>query len=141
MRTVLVGVLAAGFLLLAGCRSQRTEEEKWSRGSLYAIEKLSKELRLDEKQKKEIGVIAEDVIRRREDFKALTEGVADDVSELLRSSAFDAEAANAKFEEREAKLKELRLFLVGKMAEAHAVLTPEQRTKAADRLQELQHKR
>jgi Spy/CpxP family protein refolding chaperone len=49
-----------------------------------------------------------------------------------RSAVVDTEALNKTFDERQSRMREMHAGRVAKFVEIHAVLTPEQRAKAAD---------
>jgi uncharacterized membrane protein len=131
-----LAVLAAGALLLGACRGRHcgwsaTPEEKADR----VVRHLAEELDLTGDQKARLEAIKSDVLARKADFRALHEGFRAGALAHLRGAALDTAALNRDLEGREAKLRELRGFLVGKLAEFHAVLEPAQREKLAARIE------
>lgn len=52
----------------------------------------------------------------------------------MRAATVDTQALNKSFEERQSRMQEMRAAHIARFVEIHAVLTPEQRAKAADRL-------
>ena len=129
-------VVAAGTFLMAGCRHPhcgfgKTPEEKADK----VAGRLAKELDLDESQKSRLDAIKNDILSRKDDFKALKDGFHAEALAQIRAGSVDVDRLNADLSGREAKAQELRAFLVGKFAEFHAVLEPAQREKLAARLE------
>ena len=58
----------------------------------------------------------------------------------LHSASVDTAALNRDMREHLARMEEKRAFLVGKFAELHAILTPEQREKLAKHMEKRRHK-
>lgn len=52
----------------------------------------------------------------------------------MRAATVDTEALNKSFEERQSHMRDMRANHIARFVEIHAVLTPEQRAKAADKL-------
>lgn len=134
--TPAVLAVAAGAFLMAGCRHGHcgfgaTPEEKADK----VAGRLAKELDLSESQKSRLHALKDDVLARKGDFKALKDGFHAEALAQIRAGSVDVDRLNADLSDREAKAKELRAFLVGKFAEFHAILEPEQREKLAARLE------
>lgn len=124
--------VAAGTFLLAGCRGHHcgwnaSPEEKADK----VVKRVAKELDLTADQKSRLDGIKNDILARKGDFSALHEGFHADILGQIRAGTVDVDQMNQSLEQREAKAKELRAFLVGKLAEFHAVLDAGQREKLA----------
>lgn len=128
--------VAAGAILLAGCRGHHcrwnaSPEEKADK----VAKRITKALDLTAEQKGKLDAIKADILARKGDFSALHEGFHADILGQVRAGAVDEDQMNQSLEQREAKAKELRAFLVGKFAEFHAVLDAGQREKLAARIE------
>jgi Spy/CpxP family protein refolding chaperone len=131
-----LAVVAAGTVFLAGCRHGHcgwggTPEQKAEK----VAKRIASELDLNESQRAKLDVIKDDLLARKDDFRSLREGFHGLLVGQMRSNAVDQSAMNGDIEQREAKAKELRAFLVQKFAEFHAVLEPAQRERLAARME------
>lgn len=128
-------ILAAGAVLLSGCHrghcSWSSPEEKAAR----VTKKIGKELDLTGEQKAKLDKIKTDILARKDEFKSLHAGLHELALGQLRSGSVDQAVINQGFEDREAKMKELRTFMVAEFAEFHAMLEPAQREKLAAKLE------
>lgn len=127
---------AAGVLLLGACKGRHcgwhgSPEEKADR----MVGRLSRKLDLDERQRAALDAIKDDLLARKDDFRAVHDGLHAEALGALRSGAVDTAALNRSLEAREEKMRELRALLVEKFAAFHAVLEPAQREKLAERLE------
>lgn len=131
--------VTAGALLLAGCYRGHCGHGGWRASPEEKAEKvaghIAKELDLTADQKTRLDAIKNDILARKGDFRSLKEGFHEELLGQLRAGAVDANQVNQSLEQREAKAKELRAFLVAKFAEFHALLEPAQREKLAARIE------
>jgi uncharacterized membrane protein len=132
-----LAALAVGALALSGCHRscgwKSTPEEKAN----HIAKKLASELDLSSEQKLKLDKIKLDLLGRKGEFQAVHAGMKDMLLGQLRSGSADTAAINKGLEDREAKLKEMRGFLVAEFAEFHAMLNPDQREKLAVRLEKM----
>ncbi len=130
--------ITAGALFLAGCRGghgcgwRSTPEQK----AEHITKRIAKELDLTGDQKLKLDKIKSDILDRKAEFTSIHAGFQDMFLGQLRSSSVDEAKLNQGFEEREAKVKELRTFLVSEFAQFHSMLDSNQRNKLATRLQD-----
>jgi Spy/CpxP family protein refolding chaperone len=134
--TPAVLVVAAGALLMAGCRHHHcgwggTPEQKADK----VAGRLARELDLTEAQKSRLDAIKNDILARKADFTALKDGFHAEALAQVRAGSVDVDKLNADLAGREDKARELRAFLVAKFAEFHAILEPAQREKLAARME------
>jgi periplasmic protein CpxP/Spy len=128
-------IAAGGILFSAGCGhrySNRTPEEK----AKWIVNKIKNRLDLSEEQVTEVNKIKDEILTRKNDFKALHEGFYETILEETRSDKFNVNTVNQLFAEKEVKFKELRTFMISETAKFHAILTPEQREKIATEIEE-----
>lgn len=128
--------VAAGALFLTGCKHghcgrNSSPEEKIE----HMTKKLSKELDLNADQKAKLDKIKGDLLARKADFQAVHGGFHELAIGQIRAGSVDQAKLNQSLEEREAKFKELRSFMVAEFAEFHAMLDPAQREKLASNLE------
>jgi periplasmic protein CpxP/Spy len=128
--------ITAGALFLSGCHGRHcgwnsSPEKKAD----HIVKRISKELDLTPDQKTKLDKIKVDVLARKADFQSVHAGLREVFLTQLRSPKLDEAKLNQGLEDREAKMKELRGFLVTELAEFHAILDSTQREKLASRIQ------
>lgn len=128
--------ITAGALFLGGCRGghcgwKSSPEDKAN----HIVKRISKELDLSAEQKTKLEKIKVEVLAKKEDFKSLHMGMRDMLLSQLRAPKIDEAMVNQSLDEREAKMKELRGFMVTEFAEFHAMLDSTQREKLASRIE------
>jgi Spy/CpxP family protein refolding chaperone len=128
--------ITAGAIFLSGCHRRHcgwnaSPEDKAN----HIAKKISKELDLTAEQKTKLDKIKADVLARKGEFTAVHAGLKEILLGQIRSASVDQAKLNQGLEDREAKLKELRGFMVAEFAEFHAMLDPAQREKLAAKLE------
>ena len=140
-KLIIIGVVATIVAVLsfitAGCVRHCSSPEKKAQ---WAANRIKKKLKLNDEQAKTVDKIKEEILAKKADFESLKEGLHKDFLEQIKSDSFDETKINQVLESKERKFKELRLFLVDKAGEFHAILTPEQREKLAKKAEKM-HKR
>jgi hypothetical protein len=129
--------VAAGALLLSGCHGHHGRHGSPEDKAEWITRRLAKELDLTEAQKSRLDKVKGDVLARKDDFRALHAGFHQDVLSQLRAGSVDEAGLNRSLEEREAKVREMRTFLVSEFAEFHGILDAGQREKLAARLESM----
>lgn len=117
-------------LAIINCRHHSMEQR-----AEWIVKKVSSELDLDDKQKTELQRIKKEILDKRKelDLKMIPEEIVDQI----RLNQIDESKVNSAFETNGAKRDQMRIFMTKKFIEFHAVLTPEQRNKLADRITKL----
>lgn len=116
------------------CRPSPEKKADWM------AKKIASKLDLNDAQKAKLSRIKEEVLARMKNESAGREKTGREAIALVKSDRLDAAAVNRIFDEREAAMKRLKPFIVEKIVEFHAMLTPEQRAKLADYM-EKHHRR
>lgn len=134
-----VVAIAAGAMFLAGCRGRHcgwnaSPEEKADR----ITKRIAKELDLRPEQKTKLDKIKTDILARKADFKGVHAGLREMALGQIRASTVDVAKVNQSLDEREAKIKELRTFMVAEFVEFHDMLDSTQREKLASKLEKLE---
>ncbi len=131
-----VVAVAAGAFMLAGCHGRNCG---WSsspeKKADYIAKRVAKELDLTAEQKTKLDKIKSDILARKGEFTAVHAGLRETLMGQIRSTSVDTSKLNQALEDREAKIKELRGFMVAEFAEFHAMLDSTQREKLASRLE------
>ena len=128
--------ITAGALFLAGCRGRHcgwnsSPEQKADR----IVKKIASELDLRPEQKTKLDKIKADILARKADFSAVHAGFRELALGQIRAATVDQAKLNQGLEDREAKMKDLRGFLVGEFTEFHDMLDSTQREKLASKLE------
>lgn len=130
-----VAALTAGAMLMSGCHKNhgcsRSPEDK----AAWISKRIGKELDLTPEQKTKLDKIKGDILARKADFQSVHAGLKEMALGQIRSGSVDQAVINQGFDDREAKMKELRTFMVAEFAEFHAMLDPAQREKLAAKLE------
>jgi Spy/CpxP family protein refolding chaperone len=130
-----LAALAGAVFLLSGCHRRCGWHHSPQEKADWIAKKVASELGLDAAQKAKLDTIKAALLARQADFRAVHAGFKDLLIGQIRASAVDTAKLTQGLEEREAKIKELRGFLVAEFAEFHAMLTPAQREKLAAKLE------
>jgi Spy/CpxP family protein refolding chaperone len=128
--------VTAGALLLSGCRGRHcgwnsSPEQKADK----IVKRIAKELDLRPEQKTKLDKIKTDILARKADFQAVHAGFRELALGQIRAATVDTAKLNQGLEEREAKIRDLRGFLVAEFTEFHDVLDSAQREKLASKLE------
>jgi Spy/CpxP family protein refolding chaperone len=128
--------LTAGAILFSGCHRNHcgwgsSPEKKADRIAKH----IAKELDLTAEQRTKLDKIKADILARKGEFTAVHAGLRETLLGQIRAAAVDTSKLNAGLDDREAKIKELRGFMVAEFAEFHAMLDSTQREKLASKLE------
>jgi Spy/CpxP family protein refolding chaperone len=129
--------LTAGALMLSNCRGHHCgmggSPEKHAE---QVTKRIAKELDLTPEQKTKLESIKTAILARKSEFSGVHTSLQDVFMTQLRSGVADEAKLNQGFEDQDAKIKELRSFLVAEFVAFHGMLNVEQREKLATKLQE-----
>lgn len=132
---LVLGVIACG--RMGHLRFMRASHEEKAR---MIVERVSSELQLREDQKQFLTTLKDDIISRVKQHAPQRRQIADQVLDMIKSERLDQDKLNRLFEQAHARRTEMRRFLIGKAAEFHAILTPQQREQLASKLDGLHRK-
>jgi Spy/CpxP family protein refolding chaperone len=129
--------ITAGALFLSACHGRHAcgwggSPEKRAE---HITKRISKELDLTAEQKTKLEKIKTDILARKSEFTNIHGGLKEMFLGQIRSPSVDKDKLNQGFEEREAKVKELRTFLISEFAEFHGMLDASQKEKLASKMQ------
>jgi Spy/CpxP family protein refolding chaperone len=77
-----------------------------------------------------VNKIKDEILAKKLEVKELRKGFYETMLAQIKAETFDKNKVNKLFTSKETKIKDLRVFIIDKLAEFHAILTPEQRVKA-----------
>jgi len=131
---VIVGILAVGFTFRAN--------EFRDKGPFGMMMKIAeKELDLTQQQKTEVEKIASEVKAKIEQNRTDRENSYNEFGVLFKQEKLDKEQLMVLADKVDSKREEMKSFFMDELIKLHAVLTPEQRTKAVEKMKEFKEKR
>jgi len=106
------------------------------------MEMAVKDLDLTDQQKNEVAKIKEEIqLKMDSKQKPDRKKDMDEMMEMFRGSTFDKQKALDMMKQKDAERDEMRNFMLDQTAKFHAILTPDQRNKAVDKMKEFREKR
>ena len=99
------------------------------------VEKIADELYLDEKQQEKLNSIKEEILAKRPQLEKTSKETKDLFTKEIGKDNFDAAKINKDLDQKHEEMKEFRVFLVEKLAEFHAVLSPQQKKELAEHIE------
>lgn len=132
---LIMGLFATG-CKHRSCHFSKSPEEKIE----YFVEHVSDELDLTESQEIKVKNLAEEIHKKIENQKSSTHEIYTVLLEEVKSNTVDKEKLNSVVDNKLKKFNEMKPFFIDKFAEFHNILTPEQRTELAEKMEKM-HKR
>lgn len=99
------------------------------------------DLNLTDQQKQEVEKIKNEIQAKMEQNREDRKNDMTEMEQMFRSDNFDKSKALELMKKHDEKRDEMRSFMLDQTAKFHAILTPDQRNKAADKLKEFREKR
>jgi Spy/CpxP family protein refolding chaperone len=122
-------------ILLAGCGPRHffcaTPEER----AAMIVKKITCDLKLTKEQVEKVNKIKDEILARTKDLRDEREAVHKEFMDLVKSDKLDKNKLTVFVNKREDKIRALKPFFIDKMVEFHNILTPEQRVKAAEKME------
>jgi Spy/CpxP family protein refolding chaperone len=132
---IIAGVIGVGF---AKNRADKFRDHG-PRG--FMIGRIVKDLDLSEQQKKEVEAIKEEIRVKMQEKRKNRQDNMSQYEDMFRSSTFDKQKALELTGKRDAEREEMKNFMIEQTAKVHAILTPDQRNKAADKMKEMRERK
>ena len=120
-----------------GCFRHHTSHKKKLN---WIFKKISKELKLNDSQKIKFEKIKNDIETKHEELKGTKTEMLNVFLTQLESNEVNVSELNKEFDEKHQHIQEMKSFLIDKFAEFHSILTPEQRTKLAEKIKKYHKK-
>ena len=127
----ILGLLAI-FVLVSGCSSWHSQPME--KKATKIADRIAKKLDMTESQKAELNQIKDEIvskIKSKENVEKRKE-LRTSFLEMFRGDALTKEKLTDLYQKKETGDQEMRDFLMDKLVQFHKMLTPEQRAKAAD---------
>jgi Spy/CpxP family protein refolding chaperone len=87
-----------------------------------------------------VDKIREEIKAKREEMKKNRESDKTDFENAFKQDKLDKETLKSIMKKRDAKNEEMRDFMLDELIKFHGILTPEQRTKAIEKMREMKQK-
>jgi Spy/CpxP family protein refolding chaperone len=107
----------------------------------FIIGRIVKDLDLSEQQKKEVEAIKEEIKVKMQEKRKNRQDNMSQYEDMFRGSTFDKQKALELAGKRDADKEEMKNFMIEQTAKVHAILTPDQRNKAADKMKEMRERK
>ncbi len=131
---LITGIVGLGFA--SGFRDKHRGDGNFR----FMLEKVAKELNLNDQQQAEVNKIKDEIKAKMDENKQKRKDHMSEMEKMFRSDTFDKQKVMDMDKMRETKREEMRTFMIDEMAKFHALLTSEQRNKAADLMKEKHEK-
>ena len=141
---VLIALVIAACILFVGCSHRKFGHHYFTKfhdkKGDWIVKKISKELNLNENQKNELNRIKDEITAKHQEMKSTKKDMFNTVLVQIKAENIDKEKLNQLFEDKHLHMEKLKPFIIEKFTEFHDILTPEQRTKLAEKMTEFHNK-
>jgi protein CpxP len=107
----------------------------------FMMKKFTDDLNLTDQQKTEVDKIREEVKAKMKDKKTTRESSKTDFENAFKQDKLDKETLKIIMQKRDAQREEMKDFMLDELIKFHDILTPEQRTKAVEKMQSMKDKK
>ena len=132
------------FFVVAGTAgitfAQKVKQFKDKGPMFFMMEKITQDLNLTDQQKTEVDKIREEIKAKMEEKKKDHESKMMEFENAFKQDKLDKETLKALMKKHDTEREEMRDFMLDELVKFHAVLTPEQRTKAVEKMHEMKEK-
>jgi periplasmic protein CpxP/Spy len=104
----------------------------------WITKKISKELKLNDDQKRELDRIKNEIIAKHQEKRGTVLKIHTSLMDQLDNQTVSKEGLNQLFDDASPAIKDMRLFMVDKFVEFYQILTPEQKIVFAKKVKEHQ---
>ncbi|RPI14759.1 MAG: periplasmic heavy metal sensor [Ignavibacteriae bacterium] len=142
-RIILIVLLI--FVIIAGAAgitfAQKIKQFRHDGPWMFMMGRITKELNLDDKQKAEMEKIREEIKAKMESNRQNRQNDMAEFENLFKQNSINKEDLKQLVDKREQKRDEMKDFFMDEFIKFHALLTPEQRLKAIEKMHEMKSKR
>jgi len=132
------------FFLVAGTAgisfAQKVKQLRDKGPMSFMMKKITDDLNLTDQQKAEVDKIREEIKAKREVMKKNRVSNKTDFENAFKQDKLDKETLKSIMQKGDAERDEMRDFMMDELIKFHAVLTPDQRTKAVEKMHEMKEK-
>ncbi len=127
---IIVSLAALLALVVTGCYHKTPEQR-----AEHVVRHLVTTLNLDAPQTTKLEKMKDEFLAKRADLVKMREESFTDIKEMMKSPQVDQARLNARMEKIQAQMNDLIRFVSAKFVELHDILTPEQRRKLAEEME------
>lgn len=132
MRAASFGLALFLLTLFLGCGSYH--HRSYGDRIEYLVKKVSGYLDLNKEQKKRVNAIKDEIMVEGKKMRSIHRELGDAIIKQFSADSFDEKSVATLLQKHENSRKTFQQFLLKKTAEFHAILNPEQREKAVDKM-------
>jgi protein CpxP len=143
-RTLLISLLVVmvAFITIGGITFAQKMKHMRDDGPLFMMmERMSKDLNLTEQQKTEMDKIRDEIKTKMESKRESRKGDMKDFEDAFKQDNLDKQTLKQLMSKHDADREEMKDFYIDEFIKFHALLTPEQRQKAIDKMHEMRDKK
>jgi Spy/CpxP family protein refolding chaperone len=126
---------------LAGVTYTQKVKQFRDKGPMFfMMDKVTKDLNLTTQQKADVDKIKSEIKAKRESMKQNKGQGLSDFQNAFKQDNLDVQTLKDIDAKRESNRQEMKEFIMGEIVKFHDILTPEQRTKLVDKMNEMKEK-
>ena len=134
---ITVAVLLVTFSIIAiGCGHNHCCHRSPEKKAQWVVNRIAGKLDMTDSQEKKLEKIKDQVLAKMNDYKTEHQVMHDEALQLVKKDTLTRADLEKLFTQREQRYRELEPFIIEKMMEFHAILTPEQKNQLAEKMQE-----
>lgn len=133
---ILSGTALIALGLFSGCGHRMHRMGNPEKKANHIVKRMTKTLKLSDKQSSEVRVLVNDLVKKGQDLMGDKQKHHTVLINQLRSDQLDMELISSMADEKTGQIDEMKSLMITKFSELHAILTPEQRTKLADHIEQ-----
>ena len=134
--TVAVIVVVTGAMALTGCHRHRSPEERIA----HKFDHVAYHLDLNEEQKVKLDTVKDEILRARNEIRNEHQALFEEIVAQVQGNQLDETKVLQLIDQHHNLMNQVAPQVVAKVAEFHATLTPEQKTKAVEHLERIRER-
>jgi periplasmic protein CpxP/Spy len=136
---IIIGLIALVVLAACGCHHGRPRFHRCfspERKAKFVVKKVTKELKLNDQQKAELESMISDIHGKMETLHNGKGAAVNTLTDEIKKDTMDQTVLNTLFDDHVKTFNEVRVYATERFIKFHQLLTPEQRQKLAEKIQE-----
>jgi Spy/CpxP family protein refolding chaperone len=133
---ILIAIIGGGLLF-----AQKVKQFRDKGPLFFMMEKITKELDLNDNQKAEVDKVREEIKAKMESKKKERETDFTEFENAFKQDKLDKQVLKDLAAKHDADREEMKEFFMDELIKFHSILTPEQRSKAIEKLKEMREKK
>ena len=143
-RNKIIISLLISFIILAGfggyVYSQKVKHIKEGGPLMMILDKLTGELNLSDTQKEKVGVIKDEIKIKMESKKPDHKNEFEEFATAFKQDKLDKETMKEIIKKKDEQREEMKDFMMDELIKFHTLLTPEQRLKVVEKMNDFKDK-